>query len=297
MTDLLRAFAYPVFTGAGAVVLFLGPFFGIAVFLHRKRKRFRAEALEPFTLLPLRPPGESLRLKIESLSEEFDSTVVVAAMVGLGCTLIVITAPPQHRILIAVFFFIVALAVYAAAGRKLAGLQKQLWNYRLGFTGERVVGEELNQLIASGFRVFHDVPFEGFNIDHVLIGPPGVFAVETKSPRKRASIKGVERATVYSDGQVLKFPTWTDTRFIAQTRRNAETLSTWLSSATGEFVAVRGILTLPGWRIERLKPGDVNVLRPDEIKRSFPNRVEKPFSPQQIQRIAHQLTERCRLSV
>jgi hypothetical protein len=42
---------------------------------------------------------------------------------------------------------------------------------RLGFKGERAVGEELNQLLRQGFHVFHDLPFDSFNIDHVIVGP------------------------------------------------------------------------------------------------------------------------------
>lgn len=46
--------------------------------------------------------------------------------------------------------------------------------------------EEINQLMRQGFTTFHDVPAEpGFNIDHVIVGPTGVFAVETKGGRVR----------------------------------------------------------------------------------------------------------------
>jgi len=39
---------------------------------------------------------------------------------------------------------------------------------QLGFDGERYVGEALTPLVADGFEIYHDSPFEGFNIDHVL---------------------------------------------------------------------------------------------------------------------------------
>lgn len=282
--------------GLAGAALFLVPFLLIAVWLNHRRKKFRAEALEPFTELPLRPPGESLRLKIDELSTEFDGLVTTAAMVGLGAAVFVTSMSSTLRPTLGLSLFVFTLCAYAYSAIRLAKLQKKLWMYRLGFTGERIVGEELNQLLASGFKVFHDVPFENFNIDHVLVGPPGVYAVETKSVRKKASIKGLERATVYSDGTTLKFPTKFDTHFIEQARRNAETVSKWLSQATGEPVPANAILTLPGWRIERTKGGDVNVLRPDEIKRSFPTSPKRPLSSEQIQRIAHQLTERCRLT-
>ena len=294
MIEILRTFAYEVFRGTGTAIIFVVPFMTVAWWLSRRRTRFRAEALDPFTELPLRPPGESLRLKIESLTDEFDNHVAAAAMIGFGSAMFLTALPADKKPLFGTTLFLVCIAAYVVLARQLGRLQRQLWDYRVGYMGERVVGEELNQLMRVGFAVFHDVPFDGFNIDHVLVGPKGVFAVETKSPRKRASIKGLERAKVYSDGEALRFPTWKDVRFIPQARLNAKTLAEWLASATGEPVPVRAILTLPGWSVERLKGSDVNVLRPDEIKRSFPSKAI--LSPEQIQRITHQLTERCRLA-
>jgi hypothetical protein len=180
--------------------------------------------------------------------------------------------------------------------RKLKILIRRLWDYRLGFTGERVVGEELNQLLASGFRVFHDVPFDGFNIDHVLVGTPGVYAVETKTRRKPADVQGPEKARVTFDGETLTYPKgYVDRRALEQARRNTRTLEEWLTKACGERLVANAILTLPGWWVERRAVGDVNVLNPDEIKRSFPQRPRQTLSAPQIERISYQLTERCRL--
>ncbi len=295
MIEFIRLVLGHMFSGVAAVVVFALPLFGLGWYLHRRRRKFREQVLDPFTELPLRPPGESLRLKIEDLTDEFDSALALCAMSGVGSAATVVMAPAAHQNVVGVGLFIMMTGVYIYAGRILIRTQRKLWDYRLGFTGERLVGEELNQLLAFGFRVFHDVPFENFNVDHVLVGPAGVYAVETKAPRKRAAIKGLERATVTSNGTVLQFPTYTNTSFIEQARRGASAVAVWLRNATGEQVIVNAILTLPGWRIERVASADVNVLRPDEIKRSFPDRPKQPLTDQQIQRIAHQLTERCRL--
>jgi hypothetical protein len=32
------------------------------------------------------------------------------------------------------------------------------------------MGEKLSRLIALGFEIYHDVPFDKFNVDHVLVG-------------------------------------------------------------------------------------------------------------------------------
>lgn len=50
-----------------------------------------------------------------------------------------------------------------------------------GATGEEQVGGLLDQMCDPGWRVIHDATFGRGNIDHILIGPPGIFTIETKS--------------------------------------------------------------------------------------------------------------------
>ncbi|MSU49639.1 MAG: NERD domain-containing protein [Opitutus sp.] len=287
-----RGFVWPIVVGT----LFLLPLLVLAAMLHRMKKAYRAMAAEPFTQLPLRPPGESLRLAIEKMSEDFDDHfLTVAATGGIACVVTMI-APPAQRLSLGLVMFAATALVTFWKGRKLKVLIRRLWDFRLGFMGERVVGEELNQLLASGFRVFHDIPFDGFNVDHVLVGPPGVYAVETKARRKPSDVKGVEKAKVTFDGETLTYPQgYVDRRALEQARRNARTLEEWLTKACGERVMANAILTLPGWWVDRRAVGDVNVLNPEEIKRSFPNRPKQPLSASQIERIGYQLSERCRL--
>lgn len=255
-----RGFVWPIVVGT----LFLLPLLVLAAMLHRMKKAYRAMAAEPFTQLPLRPPGESLRLAIEKMSEDLDDHfLTVAATGGIACV-VTITAPPAQRLAVGLVMFAATALVTFWKWRKLKVLIRRLWDFRLGFMGERVVGEELNQLLASGFRVFHDIPFDGFNVDHVLVGPPGVYAVETKARRKPSDVKGVEKAKVTFDGETLTYPQgYVDRRALEQARRNARTLEEWLTKACGERVIANAILTLPGWWVDRRAVGDVNVLNPE----------------------------------
>jgi len=50
-----------------------------------------------------------------------------------------------------------------------------------GATGEEYVGAILDALAPHGWRVLHDIDTGRGNIDHVAIGPGGVFTIETKS--------------------------------------------------------------------------------------------------------------------
>ncbi len=52
-------------------------------------------------------------------------------------------------------------------------------NLRLGYRGEHAVAEALAALPERGYRIFHDFPEKTpGNIDHIVIGPGGVFAVD-----------------------------------------------------------------------------------------------------------------------
>jgi len=70
----------------------------------------------------------------------------------------------------------------------LAFVAWRFWRLRLrfhalhqGIEGERAVGQFLERLREDGYHVFHDLTGDGFNIDHVLIGPAGIFTIETRT--------------------------------------------------------------------------------------------------------------------
>jgi len=50
-----------------------------------------------------------------------------------------------------------------------------------GARGEEQVGALLARMSARGWRVIHDASFGRGNVDHILIGPPGILTIETKS--------------------------------------------------------------------------------------------------------------------
>jgi len=54
-------------------------------------------------------------------------------------------------------------------------------NWVQGAEGEEVVGKILEGLRKEGWHVIHDVSFGRGNIDHIVVGPGGIFTLETKS--------------------------------------------------------------------------------------------------------------------
>jgi hypothetical protein len=61
-----------------------------------------------------------------------------------------------------------------------------------GADGEEYVGHVIEAMHSDGWRVLHDVSFGGANIDHVMLGPSGVFTVETKSHRGRIAVERID---------------------------------------------------------------------------------------------------------
>ena len=64
--------------------------------------------------------------------------------------------------------------------------------WRVGADGERRTGKHLDGLAEAGFVVLHDRKVGGYggNLDHVAIGPSGVWAIETKSLAGKVEING-----------------------------------------------------------------------------------------------------------
>ena len=148
-----------------------------------------------------------------------------------------------------------ALGMFAWGMRDFIKHWRRRQQARDGLLAERVTGMQLNRLLAQGCVVMHDLPAEGFNIDHVVIAPRGVYAVETKSFRKPKASDGSSTYTVSFDGRQLRFPGFTVTDAVDQARRQAQWLSKTLREATGRDVPVIPALALPGWMVDQ--PEDV----------------------------------------
>ena len=67
---------------------------------------------------------------------------------------------------------------------KAKRLSRAAARHERGAEGERRTAQALEALPAAEWRVFHDIAWPGrryANIDHVVIGPPGVFVIDSKN--------------------------------------------------------------------------------------------------------------------
>jgi hypothetical protein len=138
----------------------------------------------PLKARPLRQAGQSLSEKLDKLLSEGLAPYIFGA--GLAVYLAALewwrwySNFSPHP----VAFSIVAVVAVAWTVWKVMRIRAEARLLRQGMEGERAVGQLLEELRELGFKVFHDLPGNNFNVDHVLVGPRGVFTVETKTYSK-----------------------------------------------------------------------------------------------------------------
>jgi hypothetical protein len=281
------------------LLLCLGPVFAAGLLLRRRKRMARARRRSPLTQDLLRAPGQALRERLEETQTDLGVDVGVLLFVPmLPLALFQLTSlitGRQISVNVIGIVLIGAMGFVAWQLRKLVLAAAEMDRLRLGLDAELAVGQELDQLMREGAVVFHDVPGEKFNVDHVVVAPQGVFAVETKGYSKPTEASGKAGATVVFDGRQLMFPEYSGVKAIEQSRRQAAWVADWLQRATGDAVHVVPVLALPGWYVERKGRGDVHVLSGKELRKHLLGLQQaEPVTAEQLQRIAHQLEQRCR---
>jgi Nuclease-related domain len=79
-----------------------------------------------------------------------------------------------------------------------------------GALAEEQVGGLLDQLPDDRWRVIHDATLGRGNVDHIVIGPPGVFTIETKShpgPVRVGRLHGATIAQAQAQGRAIGWVT------------------------------------------------------------------------------------------
>ena len=243
---------------------------------------------------PLRLPGQSVEEERERVIE---NNVVQPMMLALFMGLVALlewwrtytNMKPSP-----VVFSIAALGAIAYAAIRFWRSVPALRNLRQALEGERAVGQFLERLRESGYHVFHDVVGTGFNVDHVLIGPAGVFTVETKTWSK--PVRGSAR--VVFDGESLTVAGSSPDRDpVVQGKAQAGWVRSMLSESTGREFSVRPVIVFPGWYVENVKGSFKNVwvLEPKALP-TFLNNEQRRMTPEDIKLASYHLSRLIRVS-
>jgi hypothetical protein len=140
----------------------------------------------PLKASPLRNPGQSVQEYLDDQAYDHIFAPFILALFGLVLAILEwgrwYSGDPPHPII----FSTLSAALIAYAAIRIWRVWPRIRALKQARDGEKVVGQYLDALREHGFRILHDVVGEGFNIDHVLIGPAGVFTIETKTISKPA---------------------------------------------------------------------------------------------------------------
>ena len=254
------------------------------------RRLFQPTKRSPLRDDLLRSPGQTIQDRLLDKTLDFASDVwsLLYILIGMGFVPLLIGSS-FLRILVWVILGVIVLWILY----RLRTRSKEIQDLRLGLDGELATAEELSQLMFHGYYVFHDLPADHFNIDHVVIGPAGVFAVETKARSKPVG-KGKELATVIFEGSQLKFPKYPESESIQQAKGQSKWLPEFLGKSVGKAISVKPVLALPGWLVDRrTKDASIMVINPKEAVK-YVTSNEKVLDEQTIQQIKYQVEQRCR---
>ncbi len=193
-------------------------------------------------------------------------------------------------IFISIFFGICA----AFCGFKVYRHFKKVKNMKLGRSGERAVGQYLEILRESGCHVFHDILGKGFNVDHVVISPKGIYVIETKTYSKPAKGKAV---ISYDGKRILINGKESLTDIITQAKAASTYVKRIIRDSTGKNFETFPVVLFPGWFVDGVgnKKGEMWVLEPRVFK-SFLSNEKVKLSPEDVSLASYHLSRYIRTS-
>ena len=134
--------------------------------------------------------------------------------------------------------------------------------YRLGAVGEETVGARLRKLNPTKWLVLHDIILneKGTNLDHLVIGPPGVFSLNTKHHPKAKIVVTGRGFRVNGHRQ----------NYLPVAVNEAAKVARVLGAAVGQPVHVYPMIVVMGAELEvRSAPSDVHVVRRRDLPKWF----------------------------
>lgn len=134
-------------------------------------------------------------------------------------------------------------------------------SWRRGAEGEEEVARHLAKLPTDRWAVVHDLTIgaRGANLDHLVIGPPGVFALNTKHLTGRVTV--YQRAFLQNGKK---------RRYLWDSQREAEVVQERLGAAVGRPVHAWGVIVVMGCELDiRQRPAVCSVVGRKDVRRWF----------------------------
>jgi len=237
------------------------------------------------------------RVAAQTLNEQVNDKIVdVIGLIFLS--VLIVTMPFAIKGIAEMFasgkfnYFLITMIVlgFAYVARKLWLKSNDLIKLKLGRDAELAVASELIELQSHGYQVFHDIQADGFNIDHLVVGPTGIFAIETKGRHKR--LKDDINYKVKFENNHLAFPSWFESKPLEQAQNQANWVNKWLYESTGFNTLVLPVLCFPGWFVELKQRPPFPIVSHKQIVKTILSMRQVSLSQDQQRAICYQVVQR-----
>jgi hypothetical protein len=180
--------------------------------------------------------------------------------------------------------------LWKLAFRRMNALNKERESWGKGAAGEKSVAHTLSKF-PDGFRVVNDVPTPFGNLDHVVIGPTGVFAIETKNWRGIIGADGKGELTW--NGKPLK--TAYVSKFVGRMMGTKERVAVLAPGVDPFFKAVM-VFTSAWVDADFGTTGWVHCVRDDNLSKYIvENKPAKGLSRGEVDAVAHAFSSLARM--
>ena len=169
-------------------------------------------------------------------------------------------------------------AGFQGIAARLLGLRTDASSWEAGAKGERIVDRRLGKLRRDGWSVLSSIVKRGgADIDHLVIGPPGVFTINTKHHRD---------ARIWVGENMVRVNDTRQPNYLRNSRHEAASAAKVLSEAVGLNVVVTPVLAFVGATSinARDSRGDVMITAGEEIEQALRDRFAV-YSIQERERI------------
>ena len=259
----------------------------------------RLKAQTPYLTIPaLRSPGESTRRRIDRTNGEMGAFAVALGTIPMALYAALLSY--VHFLLLdlswmdTVYLGGISAGFILYGANKIKRLKDRKQRLYATYEGQMAVAQEVNRLMPDGYQVYHDFPTDRFHIDHIIVGPNGVFTVTTKVI---PNIGRNRERSLMLDDQCLIVGKQKDDRTVPYAAFQASWLAKWILTATGEALSVQSILTVPGWRMKTLCKTSILVVEPEAIKDAINGFRWHQISSKTIRLVCEQLETKCRMSL
>jgi len=259
----------------------------------------RLKAQTPYLTIPaLRSPGESTRRRIDRTNGEMGAFAVALGTIPMALYAALLSY--VHFLLLdlswmdTVYLGGISAGFILYGANKIKRLKDRKQRLYATYEGQMAVAQEVNRLMPDGYQVYHDFPTDRFHIDHIIVGPNGVFTVTTKVI---PNIGRNRERSLMLDDQCLIVGKQKDDRTVPYAAFQASWLAKWILTATGEALSVQSILTVPGWRMKTLSKTSILVVEPEAIKDAINGFRWHQISSKTIRLVCEQLETKCRMSL